>query len=68
MYRRTGHGSKLLHACLDIAKSEKAQGFAALLNSRMVGDKKIFDKSGFSERGYSKIIFGQKYKRYSLIL
>ena len=58
----------MLRACLDIAKSEKAQVFAALLNSRMVGAKKIFDKSDFSERGYSKIIFGQKYERYSLIL
>jgi len=67
-YRRTVLGSKLLHDCLNIAKSEKAQVFAALLNSRMVGAEKIYDKSGFSERGYSKIIVGQKYERYSLIL
>lgn len=67
-YRRTGIGSKFLHACFDIAKSDKAQFFAALLNSRMVGAKKVFDKSGFSESGYSKIISSQKYERYSLIL
>ena len=67
-YRRTGLGSKLLHACLDIAKTDKAHVFAALLNSRMVGAKKVFDKNGFSESGYSRIISGQKYERYSLIL
>jgi len=67
-YRRTGLGSKLLHACLDIAKSDKAHAFAALLNSRMVDAKKVFDKNGFSESGYSKIISGQQYERYSLIL
>ena len=67
-YRRTGLGSKLLHACLDIAKTDKAHVFAALLNSRMVGAKKVFDKNGFSESGYSRIISRQKYERYSLIL
>ena len=60
-YRRTGLRSKLLHACLDIAKSDKAQVFAALLNSRMVGAKKVFDKNGFSKSGYSKIISGQQF-------
>ncbi len=63
-----GSDPKLLDTCLNIARSDKAHVFAALLNSRMVGAKKFFDKNGFSESGYSKIISGQKYERYSLIL
>ena len=67
-YRRTGLGSKLLQTCLDIAKTDRAHVLAALLNSRMVGAKRVFDKNGFAESGCSRIISGQKHNQYSIIL
>jgi len=39
----------LLHACFDIAKSDKAQVFAALLNSRVVGAKNFLTRMAFQK-------------------
>lgn len=61
-YRRTVLGSKLLHACLNIAKSEKAQVFAALLNSRMVGTERFMTRVAFQNVVIVKLLLVKNMK------